>query len=103
MQPKLINQELQTSSYSKSNINLSFINSLSYLCADNHKINDYSYPRVTAIWINVHPARENLINTPYASYDNPYMAIFHVVINRVRQILCSRETSAPDANLSPAE
>jgi hypothetical protein len=50
----------------------------------------YSYPRVTAIWIDVHYAEENLINTirtlptpvhirpAYASYgQSPYMATFH--------------------------
>jgi hypothetical protein len=89
MQPKLINQELQTSSYSKSNINLSFIISLSYLRADSHKINSYPYSRVAVIQIDVHPTRKNLINTSYTSCDSPRMATFHIDINQVRQILCS--------------
>jgi hypothetical protein len=50
----------------------------------------YSYPRVTAIRINVHPTRENMINTThtlptvvhirpaYASCgQSPYVATFH--------------------------
>jgi hypothetical protein len=28
----------------------------------------YSYPRVTAIQINVHPTEENPINTPHTSH-----------------------------------
>jgi hypothetical protein len=50
----------------------------------------YSYPRVAAIWIDVHPAGENPTNTPrtlptpvharpaYTSYgQSPYVTIFH--------------------------
>jgi hypothetical protein len=49
LQPKLVNQELQTINYIKTNINILFISLLS-------KTSGYSYPRVAAIWIDVHPA-----------------------------------------------
>jgi hypothetical protein len=52
-----VNQELQTNSYSKSNLSLPLI-PLNYLHADDHKTRGYSYPRVAAIRIDVHPARE---------------------------------------------
>jgi hypothetical protein len=44
------------------------------------KNKEYSYPRVTVIRIDVHPAGENLINTPYdfhawSTYDSwPYVS-----------------------------
>jgi hypothetical protein len=37
LQPNLVNQELQTSNYIKTNINIPFISLLSYLRADCHK------------------------------------------------------------------
>jgi hypothetical protein len=59
---------MQASNYIKTNINLSFISSLSYLRADYHKTSDYSYPRVAAIRIDVHPAGENSTNMPHGSH-----------------------------------
>jgi hypothetical protein len=50
---------MQTSNYVKTNINIPFINSLGYLCADYHKTSDSN--RCTPCW-------ENLINMPYASH-----------------------------------
>jgi hypothetical protein len=64
----------------------------------------YSYPRVTAIRIDVHPTGENPTNmtctlhTPihvcpaYPSCRwSPYVATFHTVVNRFEQIHCPRE------------
>jgi hypothetical protein len=68
----------------------------------------YSYPRVKAISIDVHPPGENLMNmthtlpTPvhvrpaYASCgQSPYVATFHTVIDRFEQIHCTREEWLP--------
>jgi hypothetical protein len=71
---------MQTSSYSKININLSIINSLSYLHANSHKISGFSYLGIAAIQNDVHPAGENSINTSHAycarsAYDSrPYVS-----------------------------
>jgi hypothetical protein len=65
----------------------------------------YSYPRVAAIWINVHPTGENPTNTSHAFHaQSAYgqtirisrsqrIATFHKVINRFVQIHCLREAT----------
>jgi hypothetical protein len=73
----------------------------------------YSYPRVTAIWIDVHPTGENPTNTTrtlstpvhvrlaYASCGrSPYVATFHTVVDRFEQIHCTREEGLPTQSTS---
>jgi hypothetical protein len=68
----------------------------------------YSYPRVTAIWINVHPTGENLTNATrtlptsvhvrpaYAFYGrSPYVAIFHETSTDLDRSHCSWEKGLP--------
>jgi hypothetical protein len=68
------------------------------------QISGYSYPRVAAIQIDVHPAAENPTNmtcmlpTPvhvrpaYAFCGrSPYVATFHAIINRFEQVHCTQE------------
>jgi hypothetical protein len=59
----------------------------------------YSYPRVTAIRIDVHPTGENSTNTPHAFHAQftrgPHIATFHTVVNRFEQIHYTREEGLP--------
>jgi hypothetical protein len=50
-------KSLQTSNYSNSNLNITFI-PLSCLCVDDHKTSNYSYVRVAVIRTDVHPTGE---------------------------------------------
>jgi hypothetical protein len=72
------------------------------------QISGYSYPRVAAIWIDVHPAEENPTNTThtlltpvhvrpaYASCGwSPYVATFHEVLTDLDKSHCSREKGLP--------
>jgi hypothetical protein len=51
--------------------------------------NDYSYLRVTVIWIEVHPT----VRKP--DQHATRIAIFHIVINRFEQIHCHRQEGLP--------
>jgi hypothetical protein len=55
---------------------------LSYLCADGHNTSGYSYPRVEAIRIDVHPAGETRPTRHAHPTLSPRMVLDHTYLTR---------------------
>jgi hypothetical protein len=94
LQPKLIKQEFTTNSYNNSNLILPLIPT-NYLHVDCYTTSSYSYPIVTTIPIDMHPAVETWYTRHIHAHDKPYMTTLHADSTELDKFIAPEKKGLP--------